>query len=267
MITLFLFLPTASYWIELFLLNLLLKMMMIGEMDIALREAVIVTVIEAVMEGDLLVLIVEKGVVLIMAVGPVHIRERGVALTMAVTVAVAEAPLGGRELALLMGVEALVHIEEKGRVLNLFVTPAAVLITKSEGELTMVFLLLRVQKEEGRKAPKMVMVLAVVLMILGRLALKMDLAPEVLMKKGIPALTMVMEGAQIICLIPGTVPTMAVLKVPCMKDTAGLQTSNYFLEFVIPVYFLQPSVIFIVLIVFIFDNVASHPLQKNDCSL
>jgi len=248
---------------------LLLKMMMIGEMDIALREAVIVTVIEAVMEGDLLVLIVEKGVVLIMAVGPVHIRERGAALTMAVTVtvAVAEAPLGGRELALLMGVEALVHIEEKGRVLNLFVTPAAVLITKSEGELTMVFLLLRVQKEEGRKAPKMVMVLAVVLMILGRLALKMDLAPEVLMKKGIPALTMVMEGAQIICLIPGTVPTMAVLKVPCMKDTAGLQTSNYFLEFVIPVYFLQPSVIFIVLIVFIFDNVASHPLQKNDCSL
>lgn len=64
----------------------------------------------------------------------------------------------------------------------------------------------------------------------------------VLMQEGIPAITMDMEeGAQIICvslnlslrpsLSPGTVPTMVVLKVPCMNDTA-----------------------------------ASHPLQKNDLS-
>ena len=33
-------------------MNLLLKMTMIGEVDIALREAMIVNVIEAVMEGD-----------------------------------------------------------------------------------------------------------------------------------------------------------------------------------------------------------------------
>jgi len=197
-------------------------MMMIGEMDIALREDVIVNVIEAVMEDDPLVLIGEKEVVLITVVGPVHIRERGAALTMAVTEAVAEAPLGGSELALHMGAEAPVHIEEKGRILILFGTPAAVLITKSEGELTMPFLLLIVLKKEGGQVLKMVVVLAVVLVILGRLALKMDMALEVPMKKGMPALTMVMEGAQMLCLMLGTVLTMVVLKVPCMKDIAGL---------------------------------------------
>lgn len=126
-------------------------MMMTGEVVvIALREAVIVNVIEAVMEGDHLVLIVEKGEVLIMAVGPAHIRERGAALTMvvAVTVAVAEVPFGESELALHMGVEALVHIEERGRLRTLFVTPAVVLITKSVGELTMEFLLPTVLMEE-----------------------------------------------------------------------------------------------------------------------
>jgi len=218
-------------------------MMMIGEMDIALREAVNVNVIEAVMEEDPLVLIGEKEAVLIMAVGPLHIRERGGAQTMAVTEAVAEAPPGERELALHMGAEALVHIEEKGRVLILFVTQAAVLITKREEELTMAFLLLIVPKKEGGKARKMVVVLAVVLVILGRLALKMDMALEVLMKKGIPVLTMVMKGAQMLCLILGTVPTTVVLKVPCMKDIAGLQTFIYLLEFVITVYFLQPSIV------------------------
>lgn len=120
--------------------------MMIGEMDIAQREAVIVNAIEAVMEGDHPVLIVEKEAVLIMAVAPVHIRGRGAALTMAVAAAVAGAPFGESELALLMGIEALVPIEERGMVLTLlfhieergmvltllFVTPAAVLITKSE---------------------------------------------------------------------------------------------------------------------------------------
>lgn len=201
--------------------------MMIGEMDIALREAVIVNVIEAVMEDDPLVLIGEKEVVLIMAVGQVHIRERGAALTMAVTEAGAEALLGESELALHMGAEALVHIEEKGRVLILFGTPAAVLITKNVGELTMAFLLLTVSKKEGGKALKMVVVLAIVLVILGRLALKMDMALGVLKKKGIPALTMVMEGAQILCLILGTVPITVALKVPCMKDIAGLQTFIY----------------------------------------
>lgn len=213
-------------------------MMMIGEMDIVPREAVIVNVIEVVMEDDHLVLTVGKGVVLIMAVGPVHIRERGAALTMAVTVAVAEAPFGESEPALFMRVEALVPIEEGGRVLTLFVTPAAVLIIKSVGELTMPFPLPIVLKEERLKALQMVVILQMVtilvtvLRILRRLALETDMAPVVLMKKGMAALTMVMEGAQILCLIPGTVPTMGLLKVPSMKDIA-----------------------------------ASHHLQKNDLSL
>lgn len=198
--------------------------MMIGEMDIALREAVIVSVIEAVMEDDPLVLIGEKEVVLITVVGPVRIRERGEVLTMAETEAVAEAPLEGSQPALHMDVEAPVHIEEKGRVLILLGTPAAVLITKSEGELTMAFLLLIVLKKEGGQVLKMVVVLAIVLVILRRLALKMGMALEVPMKKGMPALTMVTEGAQIPCLMPGTVLTTVVLKVPCMKDIAGLQT-------------------------------------------
>jgi hypothetical protein len=137
----------ASCWIGLFQLNFLLKMMTLGEMDIARRGAVIVNVTEAVMEGDHPVLIVEKGVVLIMAMDPVHIRERGAALTMGVATAVVEAPpISGRGVALLMGVEALVLTEERGMVLSLFVAPAAVLITKSGGELA--GLPLRVPKKE-----------------------------------------------------------------------------------------------------------------------
>lgn len=52
-----------------------------------------------------------------------------------------------------------------------------------------------------------------------------------LMQKGTPAHAMIMEGAQILCLNPETVPTMVVLKVPCMNKAR-----------------------------------ASHPLQKNDFS-
>ena len=110
--------------------------MMIGEMDIVQIEAVIVSVTGAVMEGDHPVPIVEKGVVLIMVVGLVHIRGRGAALTMGVATAVVEAPIEESEAVLLMGVETLVLIEGRGMVLRLFATPAAVLITKSGGELT-----------------------------------------------------------------------------------------------------------------------------------
>lgn len=116
-------------------MNLLLEMM-IGEMDIVQIEAVIVNVTEAVMEGDHPVPIVEKGVVLIMVVGLVHIRGRGAALTMGVATAVVEAPIEGSEVVLLMGVETLVLTEGRGMMLRLFAAPAAVLITKSGGELT-----------------------------------------------------------------------------------------------------------------------------------
>lgn len=138
--------------------------MMIGEMDIAQREAMIIVMIGVVMEGDHLVLIAEKGVVLIMVVGPVLTRGRGAALTMAMAAAVAEAPTAECELALLTGVEALVHIEERGMALILFVTPAAVLFTKSEVE--PIGLPPLVPKEERGQALKMVVTLAVVLMIL-----------------------------------------------------------------------------------------------------
>lgn len=109
-------------------------MMMIGEMGIAQREAVIVPATEAVMEGDHPVLIVEKEVVLIMVVEVVHIRGKGVAPIMGMAAAVVEALIGEREVVLLMGVEALVHIEESGMILN--VKPTAVRITRSERGLT-----------------------------------------------------------------------------------------------------------------------------------
>ena len=55
-----------------------------------------------------------------------------VAVTVAIAVAVAKVPIEESELVLLMGVEALVHMEERGVALALFVALAAVLITKSE---------------------------------------------------------------------------------------------------------------------------------------
>lgn len=146
-------------------MNLLLEMMMLGEMDIVRKEAVIVNVTEAVMEGDHPVLIVEKGVVLIMAVGLVHIRGRGAALTMGVATVVVEAPSEESEVVLLMGVEALVLTEERGMVLSLFATSAAVLITKSGGELTGLGPIV-LKKERGQTTLKKVMDLTIVLMIL-----------------------------------------------------------------------------------------------------
>lgn len=112
------------------------KTTMSGEMDIARREAVIVSVTEALMEGDRPVLIVEKGVVLITAMGLVHIRGRGAALIMGMATAVVEAPIEESEVALFTGVEALVPTEERGMILCLFMSTAAVLITKSGGEPT-----------------------------------------------------------------------------------------------------------------------------------
>jgi hypothetical protein len=91
----------------------------------------------------------------------------------------------------------------------------------------------------------------------------------VLMQKGTPVHTMIMEGAQILCLNLGTVPTMVVLKVPCMSNIAGWKTFIYQLKFLLfyPA-FLHLFDMFVVLNVLICDFAAraSHPLQKNDFS-
>lgn len=148
-------------------------MMTTGEVDIVLGEVMIVSVTGAVMEGGHPVHIAEKGVALIMAVGLVHIRGKGAVLTMAEAAAVVVAIVPFEEsskLVLLMGVEALVHMEDRGMALILPVGLAEALTTKSVGELTMESLL-PIVLMEGRQAPKMAVVLVEVLMILRRLAL------------------------------------------------------------------------------------------------